>query len=226
MCVVRGSTDETARARLDAAFDSGDPNLLQHYRDLAAEHLEVVAGDIGEADLGLGKETWQRLADTVDLIVHPAALVNHVLPYDQQFGPNVLGTAELIRLALTSRVKQFTYLSTVAVVFGAEAAADETADIRTACGARDLDGGYADGYAASKWAGEVLLREAHETYGLPVAVFRSNMILAHRRYRGQLNIPDVFTRLLLSLLAHTLSNTLNVRKVLIFLKDLKISFDL
>ncbi|WP_206505530.1 carboxylic acid reductase [Streptomyces chrestomyceticus] len=201
VCVVRGSTDETARARLDAAFDSGDPDLLQHYRDLAAEHLEVVAGDIGEADLGLGKETWQRLAATVDLIVHPAALVNHVLPYDQQFGPNVLGTAELIRLALTSRVKQFTYLSTVAVVFGAEAAADETADIRTACGARDLDGGYADGYAASKWAGEVLLREAHETYGLPVAVFRSNMILAHRRYRGQLNLPDVFTRLLLSLLA-------------------------
>ncbi|MEU7230609.1 carboxylic acid reductase [Streptomyces chrestomyceticus] len=201
VCVVRGSTDEAARARLDAAFDSGDPDLLRHYRDLADDHLEVVAGDIGEADLGLGKETWQRLADTVDLIVHPAALVNHVLPYDHQFGPNVLGTAELIRLALTSRVKQFTYLSTVAVVFGAEAAADETADIRTACGVRDLDGGYADGYAASKWAGEVLLREAHETYGLPVAVFRSNMILAHRRYRGQLNIPDVFTRLLLSLLA-------------------------
>ncbi|GCD40610.1 carboxylic acid reductase [Streptomyces paromomycinus] len=201
VCVVRGSTDEAARARLDAAFDSGDPELLRHYRDLAAGHLEVVAGDIGEADLGLGKETWQRLADSVDLIVHPAALVNHVLPYDQQFGPNVLGTAELIRLALTSRVKQFTYLSTVAVVLGSEAAADETADIRTACGVRDLDGGYADGYAASKWAGEVLLREAHDAYGLPVAVFRSNMILAHRRYRGQLNIPDVFTRLLLSLLA-------------------------
>ncbi|MFE4016249.1 carboxylic acid reductase [Streptomyces sp. NPDC059101] len=201
VCVVRGSTAELARTRLDAAFDSGDPELLQRYHDLAGEHLEVVAGDIGEADLGLDKETWQRLADTVDLIVHPAALVNHVLPYDQLFGPNVLGTAELIRLAATSRIKQFTYLSTVAVAFGSEAAADEAADIRTACRARDLDSGYADGYAASKWAGEVLLREAHDTFGLPVAVFRSNLILAHPRYRGQLNIPDVFTRLLLSLLA-------------------------
>ncbi|WP_406141251.1 carboxylic acid reductase [Streptomyces sp. NBC_01089] len=201
VCVVRGSTDEQAAARLDAAFDSGDPELLRHYRDLAAGHLEVVAGDVGESRLGLGDETWQRLADTVDLIVHPAALVNHVLPYDQLFGPNVLGTAELIRLAVTSRIKQFTYLSTVAVAFGAEAAADETADIRTACGVRDLDSGYANGYAAGKWAGEVLLREAHDTFGLPVAVFRSNLILAHPRYRGQLNIPDVFTRLLLSLLA-------------------------
>ncbi|MEU9078290.1 carboxylic acid reductase [Kitasatospora sp. NPDC048538] len=201
VCVVRGSSAEEARARLDAAFDSGDPELLERYRKSAARHLRVVAGDIGEPGLGLDEETWQWLADTVDLIVHPAALVNHVLPYGQLFGPNVLGTAELIRLAVTSRTKQFTYLSTVAVVSGNAAAAEESADIRTACGVRDLDGDYADGYAASKWAGEVLLREAHEAFGLPVAVFRSNMILAHPRYRGQLNVPDVFTRLVLSLLA-------------------------
>lgn len=50
-------------------------------------------------------------------------------------------------------------------------------------GAR-LDGGCAGGYGASKWAGEVLLRAAHDAYGLPVAVFRSNLILAHPRYRG------------------------------------------
>ncbi|MGI5341693.1 carboxylic acid reductase [Streptomyces sp. CA-181903] len=201
VCVVRGSSAEEARARLDAAFDSGDPELLERYREFAARHLRVVAGDIGEPRLGLDERTWQWLADTVDLIVHPAALVNHVLPYGQLFGPNVLGTAELIRLAATSRIKQFTYLSTVAVVSGNAAAADESADIRAACPARDLGGDYADGYAAGKWAGEVLLREAHEAFGLPVAVFRSNLILAHPRYRGQLNLPDVFTRLVLSLLA-------------------------
>ena len=74
--------------RLDATFDSGDPELLRHYQELAADHLEVLAGDKGEADLGLDPQTWQRLADTVDLIVDPAALVNHVLPYSQLFGPN------------------------------------------------------------------------------------------------------------------------------------------
>ena len=60
---------------------------------------------------------WHR---RVDLIVHPAALVNHVLPYDQLFGPNVVGTAELIRLAITSRIKPVTYLSTVAVAVSVE----------------------------------------------------------------------------------------------------------
>ena len=63
-------------------------------------------------NLGLDQQTWQRLADTVDLIVDPAALVNHVLPYSQLFGPNALGTAELIRIALTTKLKPFAYVST------------------------------------------------------------------------------------------------------------------
>jgi fatty acid CoA ligase FadD9 len=201
ICIVRGRDVEAARARLEDAFDSGDSSLLQHYRELAASHLEVLAGDIGEPNLGLDEPTWQRLADTVDLISHPAALVNHLLPYDQLFGPNVVGTAELIRMALTTRVKPITYLSTVAVVEGDARIADEAADIRVTSPVREINDGYANGYAISKWAGEVLLREAHDLCGLPIAVFRSDMILAHSRYHGQLNVPDMFTRLLLSLIA-------------------------
>ena len=56
------------------------------------------------------------------------------------------------------------------------------------------DEGYASGYATSKWAAEVLLRDAHARFGIPVSNFRSDMILAHSRYRGQLNVPDMFTR--------------------------------
>ena len=104
-----------ARTGWTTMFDSGDPELLAHYRELAADHLEVFAGDKGEPNLGLDQQTWQRLADTVDLIVDPAALVNHVLPYSQLFGPNVVGTAELIRLALTTKLKPYTYVSTFGV---------------------------------------------------------------------------------------------------------------
>src|SRR5262249_37950888 len=95
ICLVRGKSDEDARRRLDETFDSGDPKLLQHFQELAADHLDVIAGDKCEAKLGLEQQTWQRLADTVDLIVDPAAEVNGVLPYSELFGPNVVGTAEL-----------------------------------------------------------------------------------------------------------------------------------
>ncbi|MEZ0352296.1 carboxylic acid reductase [Mycobacterium sp. pR1184] len=199
--IVRGRDVADARARLEKVFDSGDPELLSRFRELAATHLEVLAGDIADHNLGLDPATWQHLADTVDLIVHPAALVNHVLPYDQLFGPNVVGTAELIRLAITTRIKPVTYLSTIAVAMAVPPGQfQEDGDIRQVSPTRPLNDDYANGYANSKWAGEVLLREANELCGLPVAVFRSDMILAHTRYRGQLNVPDMFTRLIFSLL--------------------------
>ncbi|MFF4919680.1 carboxylic acid reductase [Kitasatospora sp. NPDC001261] len=201
VCLVRGRTPADAAERLDRAFgDGGEAARL--YRELAAGTLTVLAGDLAEPRLGLDRAVWNGLAESVDLVVHPAALVNHVLPYAELFGPNVAGTAELVRLALTERLKPVTYLSTVAVRGGAgPSALDEDADVRVAIPRRRLGRGYADGYAAGKWAGEVLLREAHERYGLPVTTFRSGMILAHSSYPGQLNVPDVFTRLVLSLVA-------------------------
>ena len=213
ICLVRGRDDAAARARLDATFaganspvasllpSGADPKLLAHYRELAAEHLEVIAGDKGEANLGLAPETWQRLADTVDFIVDPAALVNHVLPYRELFGPNALGTAELIRIALTTRIKPYAYVSTIGVGAGiAPGRFVEAADIREISATRSVDDGYANGYGNSKWAGEVLLREAHDLAGLPVSVFRCDMILADTTYAGQLNLPDMFTRMMLSLI--------------------------
>ena len=202
IALVRAKSDEDARTRLDKTFDSGDPKLLEHYQQLAADHLEVIAGDKGEANLGLDPQTWQRLADTVDLIVDPAALVNHVLPYSELFGPNALGTAELIKIALTTKIKPYTYVSTIGVGDQIQPGKFvEDTDIREISATRQINDGYANGYGNSKWAGEVLLREAHDLCGLPVAVFRCDMILADTTYAGQLNLPDMFTRLMLSLVA-------------------------
>ncbi|OBG89733.1 oxidoreductase [Mycobacterium sp. E802] len=201
IALVRAKSDEEARARLDATFHSGDAKLLAHYQDLAY-HLEVIAGDKGEENLGLDQPTWQRLADEVDLIVDPAALVNHVLPYSELFGPNALGTAELIKIALTTKIKPYTYVSTIGVGDQIEPGKFvENVDVRQMSAVRQINDGYANGYGNSKWAGEVLLREANDLCGLPVAVFRCDMILADTTYSGQLNLPDMFTRMMFSLVA-------------------------
>jgi amino acid adenylation domain-containing protein/thioester reductase-like protein len=202
VCLVRARSDEDARRRLESVFDSGDAELLRHFRALAADHLVVLAGDKGESGLGLEPRTWAHLADTVDLIVDSAALVNAVLPYSEFFGPNVAGTAELIRLAITSKLKRFSYVSTANVGDQIEPSAFiEDADIRVISPTRAINADSANGYGNSKWAGEVLLREAHDLCGLPVTVFRCGMILADATYAGQLNVPDVFTRAVLSVVA-------------------------
>ncbi|MGZ8179584.1 carboxylic acid reductase [Williamsia sp. SKLECPSW1] len=200
VCIVRGRDTADARRRLESVFDSGDAALIARFAELADRRLEVLAGDISSPRLGLDETTWNRLAEVVDRIVHPAALVNHVLPYDQLFAPNVVGTAEVIRLALTTRRKPVTYLSTVGVAAeGGPSVLDEDLDIREASSERAVRDSYANGYGTSKWAGEVLLREAHDLCELPVGVFRSDMILAHSTFTGQLNVPDVFSRLLLTI---------------------------
>lgn len=201
ICIVRGADPVAARQRIEAAIDSGDLEMSGHFRVLAANHLKVIAGDLGAENLGVDTATWNRLAESVDLIVHAAAMVNHVLPYSQLFGPNVVGTAEIIKLAITKRLKPITYLSTVAVTALPDGSClSEDVDVREASESRSLGTAYASGYATSKWAGEVLLRNANDLCGLPVAVFRSDMILAHSRYSGQVNVTDMFTRLILSLL--------------------------
>lgn len=168
----------------------------------ARSRPEVITGDLGAERLGLDPETWTRLTATVDLIVHAGALVNHLLSYSQLFGPNVHGTAELVRLAITGRAKNFAYVSTAAAgtTDGGRPLAEDV-DIRVGCPGRARNTAPANGYVISKWAGEVLLRQAHERCGLPVTVFRPAMILAHSRVRDRINVGDVFTRLVLSMAA-------------------------
>ncbi|MED5816290.1 carboxylic acid reductase [Mycolicibacterium sp. 050232] len=191
ICLIRGGDNAEARHRLRAELGRTTEN-----------RLEVLAGDLTDEHLGLNGATWSHLAATVDLIVHAGALVNHLLPYPELFGPNVVGTAGLIRLAITGKSKRFAFVSTAAAGTTDDGRAlPEDADVRVGCPARTRTAAPANGYVISKWAGEVLLREAHDSHGLSVQVFRPGMILAHSRFSDHLNIGDVFTRLLLSLAA-------------------------
>lgn len=207
--LVRARSAEDARRRLDETFGATgdhavDPDLMARWTELADRRLDIAVGDVAQPRLGLSDERWTRLTHEVDHIVHPAAMVNHALPYREMFSPNVGGTAEVIRLATTHHLKPVDYLSTVAVAAGVESLTED-GDIRVESPRRSLGGDYANGYATSKWAGEVLLRNAFDAVGLPVTVFRSNMILAHPRRRGQVNVPDVFTRTLASITACSLA---------------------
>lgn len=199
--LVRAADNHAARLRLDDGFDSGDEALSAEYRALASDHLVVLAGDKSRLRFGLDEAAWSDLAASIDLIVDAAALVNHMLPYAQLFGPNVVGTAEVIRLALTTRLKPLAHVSSAALVATIPGGAPEDADVRVISPTRRIDDYYASGYATSKWAGEVLLREAHDRFRLPVRVFRCDMLMADPTHRGQINLPDMVTRLILSVAA-------------------------
>lgn len=198
ICLIRAADNRAARQRLDEVFTGLDPELTRRYQALAGGRLEVIAADVAEPRLGLQQEEWDRLAREVDHVVHPAALVNHMLAYEHLFGPNVAGTAELVRLALTTRQKRFDFVSSAAVTLLVDPARgnDEDSPLLPRV---TLSDDYAAGYGVSKWASEALLQSAQRRYGLPVNVFRGDMMMPHTRYHGQINVPDMITRLLYSI---------------------------
>ncbi|MGA2080219.1 MAG: thioester reductase domain-containing protein [Holophaga sp.] len=204
VCLVRAADDAAAAVRLRSAFQGPDPDLERRFAALASRHLDVLAGDLAAPGLGLAPERLRLLAEEVDLIVHAGALVNHALGYEQLFGPNVLGTARLALLAVRGRRKRIDHVSTLGVLAGARSPGKVLEDdgVDALLGAWPAAGGHAYGYAASKWAGEVLLRDLHQQFGTPVRVFRCGLVMPHRRYRGQANVPDLLTRLLASVI-HT-----------------------
>ncbi|NKI15917.1 AMP-binding protein [Spongiibacter sp. KMU-166] len=201
ICIVRARSDEEARARVDAGFMGVDAALEEHYHALAAKHLEVLAGDVGEFKLGLSNEVFERVSAEVDRICHIAALVNHRLSYEHLFGPNVAGTAEIVRLALTSKIKPVDFISsegTLGMMDSSSGDIESALPLPTVSIGEDA---YAVGYAASKWAGEHMLRMVHRDYGVPVNILRGNMMLPHQKYLGQINHTDMFSRLLYSVIA-------------------------
>ncbi len=198
ICLVRAGDNASARSRLDAVFSS-DETLERDYSRLASQHLEVLAGDVASANLGLDEQTYQRLSSEVDRIIHVAALVNHKMSYQNFFHANVVGTAEVIKLALMDKRKPIDFVSSVAAnaYLDLSHGADESSPLSERV---TLGDSYAAGYGASKWAGETLLQDAHAEYGIPVNVFRGDMMLAHDSYCGQINTDDMFTRLLFSVI--------------------------
>jgi fatty acid CoA ligase FadD9 len=212
-CVVRGADDTLARERIERAFATGDAAMYARFQRAArAGQLRVLAGDLMRPQLGLEASSYAALARDIECIVHNGALVNHALTYVQLFEPNVLGTVEAIRLALTDRPKSLAFVSSSGVAAGLRrvGAISEEEDAATLWPSRTIGaseagepGGmdYAGGYASSKWASEVLLGELARRTGAPAQVFRCSMILPHRTYLGPVNDGDNIVRLLRGLLA-------------------------
>ncbi|GAA5018895.1 hypothetical protein GCM10025734_71280 [Kitasatospora paranensis] len=171
-CLVRAPDREHAMERLRAAH--------QRYlrRDLRSERVVPVVGDLAEPLLGLGRQRFERLAGTVDLVHHLGGQVNFLYPYHQLRAANVAGTREIIRLAGHSRAIPVHYLSSMAVLAGyGPAGVDRVTEGSPLAHAERLSVGYVE----SKWVAEALLHHAAAA-GLPVTVHRVNDVTGDLRH--------------------------------------------
>jgi amino acid adenylation domain-containing protein/thioester reductase-like protein len=164
-CLIRADSTQAATARLAEAF--------RWYRLPASALRNAVAvpGDLGCPRFGLDQAEFDRLAESVDAIVHNGALVNLLMDYSSHRQANVAGTAEIVRLAALGGPKQLHYVSTLSV-FGSPGSGEAPAD-------EDEAGDSAlpsDGYSQSKWVAEKILALARDR-GVPSAVYRLGEVM-------------------------------------------------
>jgi thioester reductase-like protein len=131
--------------------------------------VRVVCGDLAEPHLGIDEAAFRQLAESVDAIVHNGALVNYVRTYDALRPANVLGTQELLRLAMTAHRKTYHLVSST-FIYGWS-----TEPVVGEWDANAKMSGLDFGYSQTKWVAEQLVLAA-QRQGLDVRIYRPSLI--------------------------------------------------
>jgi thioester reductase-like protein len=98
-----------------------EPSMVERARTAAGEieggdRIEVLAGDIGERDLGLERAVLDRLKSETTVAYHLAAIYNLAVPLEIAQRVNVEGTGNVLDLcAACERLERLNYVSTAYV---------------------------------------------------------------------------------------------------------------
>jgi thioester reductase-like protein len=194
-CLIRAENINLAQERIE--------NKLKSYLlwdDSFSQRIIPVVGDLSQPLLGLSNDYFAKLASLVDVIYHNGAWVNFTYPYSQLKAANVLGTQEVLRLAVQNKLKPVHFISTIGVV----SAADRQLPIIQEDTPIDRSEQIDSGYTQSKWVAEKLVTIARDR-GIPISIYRPGRISGHsqtgvcspddhtfRMIRGCIQLGSVF----------------------------------
>ena len=163
--------------------------------------LTAVVGDLEKPDFGLSPDTWNKLADAVDVVIHNGALVHWVLPYSRLRAPNVSSAMTALSLCAAGKAKNFGLVSSTSVLdtdyyvkLSEKSLAEGGNGVPES---DDLEGsrkGLGTGYGQSKWAAEYLTRQAGKK-GLSGSIIRPGYVTGDPQ-SGTTNTDDFLVRLL------------------------------
>uniref|UniRef100_A0A060TAU4 Alpha-aminoadipate reductase n=1 Tax=Blastobotrys adeninivorans TaxID=409370 RepID=A0A060TAU4_BLAAD len=211
---------KTAEAGLDRIRNSGIAFGI--WKEEFASRIEPLLGNLEDKHFGLSDADWDRLANSVDVVIHNGALVHWVFPYSKLRGPNVLATINVMDLCTVGTPKFFSFVSSTSTIDSDHYVA--LSDSIIARGGRGipesdtLEGSRSDlttGYGQSKWVSENLIRFAG-TKGLVGTVIRPGYILGDSK-TGASSTDDFLLRMLKGCIqlgaSPDISNTINMVQV-------------
>ncbi|WP_372365620.1 thioester reductase domain-containing protein [Candidatus Uabimicrobium sp. HlEnr_7] len=178
-CLVRAHDKNSAFERIKGS--------VYEWREEFADKLVIVTGTVDEEYMGLSEGVFLELAKEIDCVIHNAANVNFVAPYEYLKKTNVHSCLEIIRLATKFRLKPVHFVSTLAVFNSPQRPERVTENSYI----DDVNTLYS-GYAQSKWVAEKLFQEAQNQL-LPVSIYRPGLITGDMN-TGYCNSDDFLCR--------------------------------
>lgn len=166
-CHVRASNDESGLKRIQHAVSIHGQVLTEQDK----KRIVPVPGDLTAKNLGMGEARWNELAEFVDTVFHSAATVNMVKDYFELKPANVGGTREIARFIAEGNRKHLHYASTLSVFV----ATDRNTGVAREDDVLDREFQVYGGYAQTKFAAELLLREFTENTG-PISFYRFGLL--------------------------------------------------
>lgn len=173
---------------------------LQKYgiwEDSMSPMLLVFPGRLDDETLGLGQERFDKIADWASVVFHLGAHVNYSQPYSVHRPANVLGTLNVLRLAITGRPKALHYMSSISAFGPTGMITGVSRVLEDESLLAHLDAlPYDHGYAQSQWVADRMLQDTIQR-GFPVAIYRPGFITGSTT-TGLSNPDDFFNRLMTS----------------------------
>ena len=140
--------------------------------EIAADRIEILAGDIAERRLGISDADWERLAGEVTRAFHLAAIYNLAVPFEIAQRVNVDGTGNVLELcAACDSFERLNYVST-AYVAGRRTGVVYEHELA-------LGQAFKNHYESTKFQAEVWVREAMDA--VPTTIYRPAIVVGHAR---------------------------------------------
>lgn len=188
VCLVRAPSVEAARERVHKSLARRgchvDPDAL-------AGRVSWVTGDVARPMLDLAPDVYERTSASIDVIIHAAARVSMLLPYETLKASNALSVEHILRFAVAGRAKAVHHVSTVEVLADMDRHDPGALDERAAASS---PGPLEGGYGQSKWVAEKLIEQARER-GIRAIIHRPGRLTGHS-LTGAFNDDDFLVQLL------------------------------
>ncbi len=162
-CLVRCDNEKQGNERLVACMQ--EKGL---WEERFGSRIRIIKGDLNLPKLGLSHNTRSQLAEKIDVIFHLGASVNWASNYTREVQANVLSFIELLKLAITRKVKPIHYSSSM----GAYASLNKSfSNPILENEVFHEPGSLFGGYCQSKWVCEKLVEQARMR-NVPINLYR------------------------------------------------------